>query len=225
MRTVHTIRAAAYLLALTTALQCGCGVAAESKPATAVKVPDGAKVEIQPKSPTTATPTNPRPAWVTRPDGLYGGVYEAKVLVGPEASRTALDKATESAVRAKITEYLGSFQTESSGAMPLAIDSKLIDQVLSEQWEEHVKTADGESLFLHTQLRFDSKLQNKWQAEAQKELSRARSDQLIRWFLTAMWLVAITHIAVRCDIAWAGTKGRPAAWIVAVILAVVPFLG
>ena len=224
MRTVHTIRAAAYLLALTNALQCGCGSAAEPKQVTAVKVPDGAKVEIQPKSPTTAA-TTPRPAWVTRPDGLYGGVYEAKVLVGPESSRTALDKATESAVRAKITEYLGSFQTETSGVMPFTIDSKLIDQVVSEQWEEHVKTADGESLFLHTQLRVDSKLQNKWQAEAQKELSRTRSDQLIRWFLTAMWLVAITHIAVRCDIAWAGTKGRPAAWIVAVILAVVPFLG
>ena len=224
MKNVRLIRASVCLLALATALPSGCGAAADSTPATAVRVPEGAKVEIRPKSPTAAT-TTPRPEWVARPDGLYGGVYETKVLVGPESSRAALDKAVESAVRAKIAEYQGTFQAETPGALPTVIDAKLIDQVVSEQWEEHVKTADGESLFLHTQLRFDSKLQNKWQAEAQKELSRARSDQLIRWFLAAMWLVAIAHLAVRCDIAWAGTKGRPAAWIIAVILAIVPFLG
>ena len=128
-------------------------------------------------------------------------------------------------MRAKIGEYRGSFQTETAGAATAPISDLLLDQVVEEQWEEHVKTADGESLFLHTQLRFDSKLQNKWQAEAEKEISRARSEQLIRWFLTAMWLVAIAHVAVRCDIAWAGSKGRPAAWIIAVVLAIVPFLG
>ena len=224
MKNANNIRAATYLLSLAMTLLSGCGAAADSQPATAVRVPDGAKVEIRPKSSTAAT-TAPRPEWVTRPDGLYGGVYEAKVLVGPESSRAALDKAVESAVRAKIAEYQGTFQAEAPGALPTKIDAKLIDQVVSEQWEERVKTADGESLFLHTQLRFDSKLQNKWQAEAQKEISRVRSDRLIRWFLSAMWLVAITHVALRCDIAWAGSKGRPAAWIIAVILAIVPFLG
>ena len=224
MKNANNIRAATCLIALAMALLSGCGAAADSQPATAVRVPDGAKVEIRPKSSTPAT-TAPRPEWVTRPDGLHDGVYEAKVLVGPESSRAGLDKAVESAVRAKIAEYQGTFQAEAPGALPTKIDAKLIDQVVSEQWEERVKTADGESLFLHTQLRFDSKLQNKWQAEAQKEISRVRSDRLIRWFLSAMWLVAITHVALRCDIAWAGGKGRPAAWIIAVILAIVPFLG
>lgn len=223
MKNTNTIRAATCLLALATTLVGGCGVAADSQPAAAVKVPKGAKTEIRPKSQSSAT--TPRPEWVARPDGLYDGVYEAKVLVGPESSRAALDQAAEDAVRAKIGEYRGSFQSDSSVARPTTVDAQLIDQVVKEQWEEHVKTADGESLFLHTQLRFDSKLQNKWQAEAQKEFSRVRSEQLIRWFLTVAWLVAIAHVAVRCDIACAGTKGRSAAWIIAVILAIVPFLG
>ncbi len=224
MKNANTIRAATCLLALAMPLAGGCGAAADSQPATAIEVPRGAKVEIRSKPSSAATAT-PRPEWVTRPDGLYDGVYEAKVLVGPESSRAALDKAAESAVRAKIGEYRGSFQTETAGAATAPISDLLLDQVVEEQWEEHVKTADGESLFLHTQLRFDSKLQNKWQAEAEKEISRARSEQLIRWFLAAMWLVAIAHVAVRCDIAWAGSKGRPAAWIIAVVLAIVPFLG
>ncbi|MBA4016702.1 MAG: hypothetical protein C0483_05895 [Pirellula sp.] len=196
----------------------------DSKPTKPAAVRDGASVTLAPTTPTAVT-TTPRPAWIDRPAGLYGGTFETKVLVGPESSRTALDQATEAAVRTKIAEYLGTFQTEAPGEPPTVIDAKLIDQVISEQWEEHVKTGDGESLFLHTQLRFDSKLQNKWQAEAQKVLGRARSDQLTRWFLTAIWLVAITHVALRCDVASTGRNGRVAAWVVAVILAIVPFLG
>ena len=38
-------------------------------------------------------------------------------------SRAALDKAVESAVRAKIAEYQGTFQAEAPGALPTKIDA------------------------------------------------------------------------------------------------------
>ncbi|MBN8624779.1 MAG: hypothetical protein J0M17_04735, partial [Planctomycetes bacterium] len=164
-----------------------------------------------------------RPAWVDRPGLLNGGTYETKVLVGPETTRAALDRATQEAVRAKIVDYATTLAGPDAAAAALAEEAKLRSRVVGEEWEEHVRTAAGDSLFLHTQLKFDAQLQNQWLALARERQAATRNKTFVTVFLTAIWIVLLAHAALRVEAGKPRPAWRIAAWAAALILAGLPW--
>ncbi|MGC3969463.1 MAG: hypothetical protein QM775_19510 [Pirellulales bacterium] len=177
----------------------------------------------EPEHATAAALANsPRPSWVDRAPMLNGGTYETKVLVGPEATRVLLDRATQDAVRAKILEYATSLAGPEVADAVLADEAKLRTKVVGQQWEEHVRTAAGDSIFLHTQLRFDAQLQTQWRATAQQSRSESRSYRFIAVFLKAMWVVLLVHLVLRLEARKPWLPWRIAAAATALVLAAWP---
>ena len=164
-----------------------------------------------------------RPAWVDQKEGLRSGLYQMKVLIGPEPPRDACERKVDDAARAAIYKYLA---TNYPG-VPLAVydlrDDQLPPRVIGEKWEERVAGDGPANIFLHVQIRIEQRLQSQWLAAAQSYLARGRSANLIRWFLTAMWSVAVAHIALRLTPGGA-VSGRRLVWAIAAILIVMPFL-
>jgi len=181
------------------------------------------KPEAKPDNATASLPNAKRPTWVDQADGLRGGLYQMKVIVGPEPTRDACERKVDDAVRAAIHKYLSSTYP----LVPLEVyglsGDELPARVIGEKWEERVAGDGPANLFLHTQIRIEQRLQSQWLAAAQSYLARGRSATLIRWFLTALWGVAVAHVALR--ITPEGTiPGRRLVWALAVVLIVLPFL-
>jgi hypothetical protein len=185
-----------------------------------------AKTEAKAGEPETVAPlpkSSPRPAWVDRTSLLNGGTYETKVLVGPETTRAALDRATQEAVRAKIIDYATTLAGPDAAAAALVDEAKLRTRVVGEEWEEQVRTAAGDSVFLHTQLKFDAQLQNQWLALARERQAATRNKTFVAVFLAAMWIVLLTHAVLRVEAGKPRPAWRIAAWAAALILAAAPW--
>lgn len=177
----------------------------------------------EPETAATLPKSSPRPAWVDRPSVLNGGTYETKVLVGPETTRAALERATQEAVRAKIVDYATTLAGPDAAAAALADEAKLRSRVVGEAWEEQVHTAAGDSLFLHTQLKFDAQLQNQWLALARERQAATRVRTFVTVFLTTVWIVLLAHMVLRVEAGKPQPAWRIAAWAAALILAAAPW--
>lgn len=205
------------------------GFAADAPPTSGASsiIASSAPKSTEPQSPpmkvNEPTPVVKRPVWVDQADGLRGGLYQMKVLVGPEATREACERKIDDAARAAIHKYLA---TNYPG-VPLAVyglrDDELLPRVIGDKWEERVAGDGPANIFLHAQIRIEQRLQSQWLAAAQSYLARGRSANLIRWFLTAMWGVAVAHVALRLTPGGA-VSGRRLVWAIAVVLIVLPFL-
>lgn len=170
-----------------------------------------ATVSIEPKPPAQTKPTAPtdvaptatkpadvpRPAWVGATPGLRGGVYETSIVIGPEPTREACDEKLEPAVESAALRYVAKEYGPASDQSLHVRFASLPTRVIGPSWEEHV-TVDGEdSVFLHTQLRFDDQLRTEWRHTVERWTTKLRTFHVLKLFALAMGGLLIMHLGLR----------------------------
>lgn len=168
-------------------------VSIETKRVAEVKATDS----IESTSATTKPTEVPRPAWVNASPGLHNGVYETSIVIGPEPTREACDKKLEPSVESAALRYVAN---EYGAASDQSLDvrfASLPTRVVGPSWEEHV-TVDGEdSIFLHTQLRFDDQLRTEWRHTVERWTTKLRTFEVVRGFALAMGALLVVHLGLR----------------------------
>jgi hypothetical protein len=173
----------------------GCGRAA---PKAATIEPGGAEPVRPPTMKAGGSGSQAeRPAWVDAPAGLHGGVYVARVIVGPEPTREACEAKLGPAVESALAAYVAREYAAMPGDKLELQFASLRSKVVGETWEEHVTVGDEDAVFLHAQLKLDDQVRSLWRTAYDRWLTTSRTLVVVQGFAVGLGLLLLIHLVLR----------------------------
>jgi hypothetical protein len=174
--------------------------------------------------PAAATPalsgtSTERPAWVDEPAGLRaGGLYFMNVVVGPEVSRTDCERKLPEEIESRLIDYAADVMPRN---VPVAIPfdiANLRPRIVSQVWEERIRSQTVDLVFLHVQLRIDDKLRQEWKDQGIAAVRQDHSRVVLLGYGLAIAATAAAFVFLK----WSGRRAGvgPAAAAMAVVMVV-----